>query len=73
MFRKSEVLLLNKMDLVELCGCDVGALKENVARVNPDIRILEVSCRTGEGMEGWIGWLRDALKKRGGKWPVKAG
>jgi hydrogenase nickel incorporation protein HypB len=67
MFRKSEVLLLNKMDLIELCGCDIGALKENVARVNPDIRILEISCRTGEGIEDWIGWLREKIKGRNGR------
>ena len=63
MFRKSEVLLLNKMDIRDQSGCDVEALKENVFRVNPDIRIIEISCRTGDGMQDWIEWLRGKARK----------
>jgi hydrogenase nickel incorporation protein HypB len=62
MFRRSEVLLLNKMDLADMCGCDIGMLKENVTRINPDIRIIELSCRTGEGIEDWIKWLREKME-----------
>lgn len=63
MFRKSEALLLNKMDLVDLCGCDIGVLKENALRVNPDIKIIELSCRTGEGIKDWVKWLRGKIKE----------
>ena len=62
MFRKSEVLLLNKMDLSDVCGSDIGVLKDNVTRINPDIRIIELSCRTGDGVLNWIEWLREKTK-----------
>lgn len=63
MFRKSEVLLLNKIDLIELCGCDLEALKDNISRVNPDINIIEMSCRTSEGIKDWVRWLREKMKE----------
>ena len=63
MFRKSEVLLLNKIDLVDLCGCDIGDLRKNASMINPDITIIELSCRTGEGVEDWIKWLRAKLQE----------
>lgn len=63
MFRKSEVLLLNKMDIADMSGCDIEALKENVRKVNPEIEVIELSCRTGEGLKRWIGWLRDRVER----------
>lgn len=63
MFRKCEVLLLNKMDLADMSGSDIGELKHNVTRINPDIRILELSCRTGEGIEDWGKWLREKTEQ----------
>ena len=62
MFRKTEVLLLNKMDLCDVCGSDIGVFKDNVTRINPDIRIIEISCRTGDGIGDWIKWLREKMK-----------
>jgi hydrogenase nickel incorporation protein HypB len=67
MFRKSEVLLLNKMDIAQFSGCDIEALKANVKKVNPQIEIIEISCRTGEGLERWTDWLRrkvEATRKK---------
>jgi len=63
MFRTSGALLLNKMDLAEQSGCDVRALRENVIRTNPDIRIFELSCRTGTGIEDWIQWIREKIAR----------
>lgn len=62
MFRRSKVLLLNKIDLADVCGSDIGTLKENAARINPDIRIIELSCRTGEGFQDWTTWLREKIE-----------
>lgn len=63
MFRKSRALILNKMDLIEMCGCNIGVLKKNALRVNPEIEIIELSCRTGEGIEDWVKWLRERMKE----------
>ncbi|MBI1922274.1 MAG: hydrogenase nickel incorporation protein HypB [Geobacter sp.] len=57
MFRKADVMLLNKIDLLPYVDFDAERCKEMARRVNPDILIFEVSSRTGEGMEMWYEWL----------------
>jgi hydrogenase nickel incorporation protein HypB len=61
MFTVSEVALLHKIDLAPYCDVDLDLYEENLRRVNPAIEILRISARTGEGMEGWVQWLRDRL------------
>lgn len=61
MFTVSEVALLNKIDLAPYCDVDLDLYEENLRRVNPEIEILRISARTGEGMESWVQWLRDRL------------
>ncbi|MCF8104801.1 MAG: hydrogenase nickel incorporation protein HypB [Desulfohalobiaceae bacterium] len=61
MFTVSDVLVLNKTDYLQAAGFDLEALRRRVLRLNPDIRIFEVSCRTGEGIKEWIGWVAGQL------------
>lgn len=61
MFTASRIALLNKIDLAPHCDVDLDIYEENLKRVNPEIEILRVSARTGEGMDTWITWLRDNL------------
>jgi hydrogenase nickel incorporation protein HypB len=61
MFRTADVLILNKIDLLPHTDFDL-AEASRVARVlREGIEILEVSCRTGEGLDGWIAWLEHRL------------
>ena len=57
MFTAARLAILNKIDLAPYCGADLAAYRANLRRVNPHIEILEVSARTGEGMQGWLNWL----------------
>lgn len=57
MFSDSEVLVVNKTDLIGMGDFDMGELRDNLARINPDIAVLELSCRTGEGLQAWSDWL----------------
>ena len=57
MFRVSHLLLLNKVDLLDRSDFDVAHFRTNVARVNPTLPIIELSARTGQGLEAWIDWL----------------
>ena len=41
-----------------LSDFDMAALRKRVLALNPRITILEVSCKTGAGIEGWIDWLK---------------
>lgn len=57
MFTASKVALLNKVDLAPYCDVDLDLYETNLRRVNPDIEIIRVSARTGEGLDRWIAWL----------------
>lgn len=58
MFRASRVLLINKADLLPHLDFDVGRCIELARTVNPGLAVLQLSARTGEGMDGWYAWLR---------------
>jgi len=58
MFSICDVLLVNKMDYLPLSDFDREALQRRVLSLNPRIRIMEVSCKTKEGMGKWIDWLK---------------
>jgi hydrogenase nickel incorporation protein HypB len=58
MFSESDVLIVNKIDLIPYTDFDMKALRETVGKMNPDAFIFELSCRTGEGGEAWTDWLK---------------
>jgi hydrogenase nickel incorporation protein HypB len=64
MFRESAVLLINKIDLLPYTNCKINNIKKAVLKLNPKIKIFEVSCRTGEGLENWYKWIRQQTKKK---------
>ncbi len=57
MFTASKIALLNKVDLAPYCDIDLELFEQNLRRVNPEIEILRISARTGEGMPDWLAWL----------------
>ena len=57
MFRVSHLLLLNKVGPLGPRGLRSGTVRANVARVNPGLPVIEVSARTGQGIDAWIDWL----------------
>jgi hydrogenase nickel incorporation protein HypB len=62
MFAASEVLILNKTDLLPHLDFDVALAVANARTVNPGVTIFEVSAKTGEGLPGWYDWLRGELR-----------
>ena len=57
MFSICDLLVVNKIDYLSLSDFNMALLRERVLTLNPRIKILEVSCKTGAGIEGWIDWL----------------
>jgi hydrogenase nickel incorporation protein HypB len=57
MFRKADLVLLTKVDLLPHLDLDVAALEAALTRVMPKADLLRLSARTGEGLEEWVGWL----------------
>ena len=59
MFSKCDALVVNKTDYLatELTHFDLAAMERRVRKLNPDITIFPVSCRTGDGIDDWSAWL----------------
>jgi hydrogenase nickel incorporation protein HypB len=64
MFHESSVLLINKIDLLPYVDCSVEKIREEALKINPDLAIFEISCKTGEGLEGWYNWIRERAKDK---------
>jgi len=60
-FFKSELLVLNKIDLLPYVPFDLEKARENARLVHPGMEILEVSCTAGGGLESWQRWLGQRL------------
>ncbi len=58
MFKESRVLLINKMDLRPYLNADPDRIEEAAKQINPDIKVIRLSCTTGEGLEQWLEWLK---------------
>ncbi len=64
MFRESKVLLINKIDLIPYLDCSLESFKKEALKVNPDLTVFEISCKTGQGVQDWCDWLRNQVKNR---------
>ena len=58
MFRNASVLVINKIDLLPYVDVDLEAIRRHARQINPDLRIFEVSCKTGAGLPDWCRWLQ---------------
>ena len=58
-FFKSELMILNKIELLPYVTFDAEKAKENARKVHPGIEIVEVSCTTGQGVDRWMTWLEE--------------
>jgi hydrogenase nickel incorporation protein HypB len=57
MFRACELVLINKIDLLPHLDYDLEKFQYHLAQVNPDVEVMLVSARTGEGVAAWRTWL----------------
>jgi hydrogenase nickel incorporation protein HypB len=57
LFSMSPVVLITKTDLIPHLDWDRDACLDTIRRIRPDAKIIEVSAKTGEGMDEWIGYL----------------
>ncbi|HEC97963.1 MAG TPA: hydrogenase accessory protein HypB [Nitrospirae bacterium] len=61
MFQESGALIINKTDLLPYTDVDVGKIKRNALSLNSGLKIFEVSCRTGAGLQAWTDYLTTLL------------
>lgn len=58
-FQVCQCLLINKIDVLPYFDFDLEECKKRVLKLNPDMKIIPISARTGEGMDEWIDWLKE--------------
>jgi hydrogenase nickel incorporation protein HypB len=66
MFRNSDILLLNKIDLLGHLDYAMDKLNEAVRKINPLLPIIPLSAKSGEGVDGWIAWLEKEMRSKKG-------
>lgn len=67
MFQESAALLINKMDIMPYVDFDLKKARHDSLALNRKLKIFEVSCKTGNGLDAWIAWLTqriDEFKKQ---------
>jgi len=64
MFSIVDVVLINKIDCLEVFDFDLETVKTRIRKLNPKVEIIPVSAKTGEGFDVWANWIR----KNVGEW-----
>jgi hydrogenase nickel incorporation protein HypB len=59
MFTICDVLLINKIDVMNVFDFDLEKCKEYVWRLNPNMKVIPICAKTGEGVQEWADWLRE--------------
>lgn len=62
MFSIVDVLLINKIDTIDYFDFDLEAVKNRAKKLNPNIKIIPISAKTGEGIDEWANWIRNEVK-----------
>lgn len=66
MFQVASIALLNKIDLLPYLDFEADLAVENMKKVQPQLPVFKVSAKTKEGLEPWVDWIRDSVKKKTG-------
>ena len=61
MFSVCDVVLINKIDVMEYFDFDIEQCREYISRRNPDAKVIPVSAKTGEGILEWTDWLKNQV------------
>lgn len=61
MFINSKVLVINKVDLLPYVNCNIEQLKQNALKINPALKVFEVSCTSGEGVGKFCDFLESSI------------
>jgi hydrogenase nickel incorporation protein HypB len=60
-FITAQAVVINKIDLEPYVPAQTAIMRENALKVNPNLTVFEISCITGQGLSGWLNWLRGQL------------
>ncbi len=63
-YRGLDVLIINKTDLLPYIDFNMDYFKQGVEMLNPGLETFAVSCKTGEGMDAWLTWLKNRIAQK---------
>ena len=63
-FKESAVAILNKIDILKFTNFDLVSAREDLNALHPDIKIIETSCISGEGLNNWFDWIKNCEKNK---------
>ncbi|PSB27404.1 hydrogenase nickel incorporation protein HypB [Chlorogloea sp. CCALA 695] len=61
MFQQADCLLITKIDLAPYLDVDINRIEENVRQMNPHVKIITISAKTGAGLEAWLDWVKSQV------------
>ena len=67
MFLAADLVIINKMDLLPHVDFDVGVAIDYARRIRPEVEVMLVSTRTGEGFDAWLAWLQQGVAEAGAR------
>ena len=70
MFTEADAVIINKLDLLAHLEFDVTSFRKAIEGLNPKVKIFEVSCKTGAGIDAWCSWI--STEARNERPPQKA-
>ncbi len=63
MFRRTDLTIVNKIDILPYVSFNIEEAIKNLKEINPQAQLKALSAKTGEGMEDWVNWIKDAHEK----------
>lgn len=63
MFKTADVVLINKMDLAEICKIDVGSVEKEIKELNPKVKTFKVSATDASTLNEWLQWLEGKIEQ----------
>ncbi len=60
-FREADLVVINKADLADAVGADIDKMVDDVKKLNPDVRVVKASLKTGEGLQDVIESIEEAM------------
>ena len=63
MFTQADVVLINKIDLLPYLEFDTTSFTNAISGLNPEAKVFQVSCKTGQGLEDWFSWLQEQMEE----------
>lgn len=63
-FVTAQAVAINKIDLEPYIPAEADVMCANALKINPELAVFEVSCLTGQGIDGWLNWIREQLARK---------